>query len=237
MLLVFLMMMIMGQKRKRTISMVSSSPRHYYYWYWWCSCWWILSSSSSFTLDQVAATTSTDYTREHYNNQHHFSNYDYDFIIEGTLPSYFSCIQQNQRNANEKKKHTNISITKHPPTSNTHNNECSVSRIQKQQQHIFTSLQKQRLLSYTKSNTTTRSRVNMMKIIHIQRMDASYQIINALYLRITIQMKTAAISQNHHSHHIPSLSEEDIRIFVMEQYQTKIYDIQQIYISSSSSPR
>ena len=71
----------------------------------------------------------------------------------------------------------------------------------------------------TKKNSTTHNSGSRCFVLtHIQRIDASYQIIYALDLRITIQTMIATTTAHHDNYVLEVPSEDEIRIFFTEQY-------------------
>ena len=79
-------------------------------------------------------------------------------------------------------------------TTNHHNKtvtsiEFSISHIKQQQQRILTSLQQQQQQQQQQRIPLGPS--TSLGLTHIQRIDASYQMMNAIYIRITIATTTA----------------------------------------------
>jgi hypothetical protein len=209
-----------------------------------------LSKSTSFTtasslpsFETIATNTAPFEYSTRRNNQkrrpHHrrSSNHQelYHYVIIAIkLSPYFLCVRAN-----------------HPPTNNNTfiPAECSISHIKQQQQRILISFQQQQ----QQQRIPLRPSMSL-SLTHIQRIDASYQMMNAIYIRITIVTATTNITTSttsrttaptnndrHTVHHNKDTDThlQQIQMLLLselkEQYQPKIPDILQIYMSSSSS--
>ena len=136
--------------------------------------------SNHSSCSSSCSNSSNNYNNVYYN--------DYNIIIEGTIPPYFPCIHSQQQQQQQRE---------------AHSIECSMAQIQQQQERILTSLQQQLLVSSSLSSfvtnthhTNTTTHCPPWTILQIQQLDASYQMINAIYLRITLTTTTTTTTTN-----------------------------------------